>query len=657
MRLRPEAPRYPKVSAANDFAVRPPLVWIVDDSPLEAELVRRSLLPVFIAEIFTDAAAMLEHASRATTPDAIILDWEMPGISGIEVCHFLRTQPATQSIPILMLTVHRETRDLVQGLAAGADDFLPKPYSAAELSARISALVRGKVTRERADQAERDVHTLLMQFPEAVVSVDDKDCIVFVNLEAQRMLGADASSLQGKRLQALFDGAVFARAEGAGDQPVAIADVRRGDRVYSPVLRTYAGIDKHQTTYSFRDVTNDRRHDEERARLLARERDARREAETANRAKDEFLAVVSHELRTPLNAMVGWMQLLRSGTLPPERRAQALETVERNALAQKKLVEDILDISRIISGNLRLAKGTVDVAACVRASLDAIRPSADAKGLELDVAFGPDLAPIEGDVDRLQQMVWNLLSNAVKFTPRGGRVSVAVTREGGSVTVLVRDTGQGIPGAFLPHIFERFRQADTGTTRQHGGLGLGLAIVKSLANLHGGTIEADSAGPGSGATFSLRLPVSTGTEAMPGTRMTPTGVRSTGETPMVLTGTLCLVVEDNDDTRELVATLLRQQGARVSTAGTVAEALAEVEREEPSIVVSDIGLPVEDGYALARKLCRHPARAGGMRLLALTAFAATEDRARALEAGFDAFVPKPVDPSELISTIDRLTRE
>jgi signal transduction histidine kinase len=658
--VRPEG--IAKVSvAANEVVVRPQTgphrVWIVDDSPLEAELVRRSLLPVCEAELFTDAAAMLEHASRAVPPDAIILDWEMPGISGIEVCQFLRTQATTRSVPILMLTIHRETRDLVQGLAAGADDFLPKPYNAAELLARITALVRANRSRERADEAEGTVRALLMQLPEAVVSVDGDGRIVFVNLEAQRMLAIDArdaSALRGRPLRDLVDGLTVARIDRAADQAVTLPDVRVGDRTYAPVQRSYAGIDERQTTFSFRDVTGERRHEEERTRLLAREREARLEAEAANRAKDDFLAIVSHELRTPLNAMVGWLQLLRGSALPAERRGHALETVERNALAQKKLVEDLLDISRIISGNLRLAKSVLDVTACVRLAIDAIRPSADAKELELSVTFDTDVVPIEGDADRFQQMVWNLLSNAVKFTPKGGRVRVAVVREERHVAVRVTDSGQGIEPPFLPHIFERFRQADTGTTRLHGGLGLGLAIVKHLAELHGGTIEATSAGPGQGAEFSLRLPVASASDA----RHAPLAARApvSNSTLAALAGTTCLVVEDDEDTRELVATVLRQQGAVVATAQSVADAIHEVERARPDVVVSDIGLPTQDGYALARALRAHPACAAGTQLIALTSFVSPLDRERALAAGFHAFVPKPVDPRELVDTIGRLTR-
>jgi signal transduction histidine kinase/DNA-binding NarL/FixJ family response regulator len=645
------------IAASNEIVVRPAKVWIVDDSPLEAELVRRSLLPVCEAELFTDAAAMLEHASRAQAPDAIILDWEMPGISGIEVCQFLRTQAATRSVPILMLTIHSETRDLVQGLAAGADDFLPKPYNAAELSARVTALVRANRSRERADEAEGTVRALLMQLPEAVVSVDPDGRIVFVNLEAQRMLASvvrDSGTLKGRPLRELVEGLAVARVDRTADQAIALPDVQVGDRTYAPVQRSYAGIDERQTTFSFRDVTSERRHEAERTRLLAREREARLEAEAANRAKDDFLAIVSHELRTPLNAMVGWLQLLRGSALPAERRGHALETVERNALAQKKLVEDLLDISRIVSGNLRLASSTIDVTSCVGVAIDAIRPAADAKELKLDVTLDPGLAQIEGDPDRFQQMVWNLLSNAVKFTPKGGRVHVGVARRDEEVVVRVTDSGQGIEPHFLPHIFERFRQADTGTTRQHGGLGLGLAIVKHLAELHGGTIEATSAGRGHGARFSLRLPA----PAPDAARLTPI-TKAIGSTPRLalLQGTACLVVEDDADARELVATVLRQRGATVTTAASAAEAIREVERARPDVVVCDIGLPTDDGYAVARTLRAHAACVAGTRLIALTAFVSTDDRERALEAGFHGFVPKPVDPRELVDAIAQLTAD
>ncbi len=487
-------------------ASRLPIVWIVDDSPLEAELVRRSLVSLYHVEVFTDGASVIEQFANSPPPDAVILDWQMPGISGLEICRFLRSRPSTLSLPVLILTVHSETADLVRCLAAGADDFLSKPYNAAELSARIAALVRTKRMHERLESAERAVRALLMQLPEAVISVDSGGRVTFVNLEAQRMLSAAPSALIGRALADVLPEFSFDRESPVDEHPRPLPDVIVGDRIFAPAVRRYAGVDATDATLSFRDVTSDRRHEEERGRLLASEREARAQAEEASRAKDMFLATVSHELRTPLNAILGWTRLVREGVFDDAKRDRALESVERNALAQQKLIEDILDVSRIISGKLRLRSSSVDVPATIRAAADSVRPAADSKAIRVEMRLDGAIPSVLGDEDRLQQIVWNLLSNAVKFTPRGGSIAVDAGVDGDAIVVRVSDTGEGIAPDFLPHIFERFRQADNSTTRVHGGLGLGLSIVRHLVELHGGTIQVESAGRGQGATFTLRLP-------------------------------------------------------------------------------------------------------------------------------------------------------
>ncbi|HEY8076424.1 MAG TPA: ATP-binding protein [Labilithrix sp.] len=398
-----------------------------------------------------------------------------------------------------------------------------------------------------------------------------------------------------------------------------------------------------------RDVT-DMRHVEEDLRTALAELDS------AARMKDEFLATVSHELRTPLNAILGWVRMLRAGGLPEDKSARALETIERNAIAQTQLIEDLLDVSRIISGKLRLEIGAVDVAAVVENAIEAVRPSANAKHVHLERAIDPDAGPIQGDAERLQQVVWNLLTNAVKFTPPDGRVDVVVSRQAESVEIQVTDTGQGIPVEFVPHVFERFRQADGTSTRKHNGLGLGLAIVRHLVELHGGTVRAESAGPGTGASFSVILPIASerarAFERPPPLRLVAGANLSP---PSDVEGIRVLVVDDEPDARELLAAVLTSRKAKVTTAGSASDALRKLEQDLPDVLVSDIGMPGEDGYSLIQRVRALPAERGGRTpAVALTAYARVEDRTRALVAGFNMHVPKPVEPAELLAVLASL---
>jgi signal transduction histidine kinase len=389
---------------------------------------------------------------------------------------------------------------------------------------------------------------------------------------------------------------------------------------------------------------------EERERLLASERAARAEAERASRVKDEFVATLSHELRTPLNAIVGWTQILMRDTSEPERVRKGLEVIERNARAQAQMIDDLLDLSRIMAGKLRLALERLDLEDIVEYVIRSVQPAADAK----EIAITPILeagGPIQGDPARLQQVVWNLLSNAIKFTGARGAVQVWLRRVEGEVELTVSDTGQGIQPEFIEHVFERFRQQDTGAARRHGGLGLGLSITKQLVELHGGRIDAASDGEGRGATFTVRLP----TANVEPVRVAD--VRAPLETPPTLAGLRVLIVEDEPDARELVERLLQERGAQTTAVGSAAEALAAYEAAPPDVVVSDIGMPGEDGYAFIRKLRALELALGLGRTTpaaALTAFARREDRRRALLAGFQTHIAKPVDPLELVVVVASL---
>ncbi len=402
------------------------------------------------------------------------------------------------------------------------------------------------------------------------------------------------------------------------------------------------------------DISERRRVDEERQQLLEREQLARDQAETANRMKDEFIAVLSHERRTPLSAIMGWAEALRAGGLDHADQARALDTIVRSAKNQAQLVEDVLDVSRIIAGKLRLQMRSVELAEVVRAAVDTLRPAAESKDILLQVSVDPGAGQVSGDPDRLQQVVWNLLSNAIKFTPRAGRIEIKVERRAEQACVIVRDTGKGIRPEFMPYVFDRFRQADASITRTSGGLGLGLSIVRQLVEMHGGSVSAVSEGEDQGATFTVALP-----------RMTPPRAEAdvfTGDVldetapgaraQAVLAGIRVLLVDDVADVRDLISLVLTRKGAIVKAVGSAPEALQAIQEFGPHVLVSDIGLPGEDGYELMRKARLLPIESGGLvPAVALTAYAGAEDARRAMIAGYQMHVPKPVELSRLLQVI------
>jgi PAS domain S-box-containing protein len=414
--------------------------------------------------------------------------------------------------------------------------------------------------------------------------------------------------------------------------------------------------DGHQVLQcNIRDITDRKRAEEERTLLLA---SARAEADAANGLKDEFLATVSHELRTPLSAILGWSQMLVSGKLDEQESKRALETILRNARAQKEIIEDLLDISRIITGKLRLDIRSVEINSVIEAGVEGLRPAADARNIHLQTTIDPRIGPISADPDRLQQIIWNLLSNAIKFTPQGGRVEVRLQSVDSHVEIIISDTGQGIEPELLLHVFDRFRQSDSSTTRRHGGLGLGLSIVRQLVELHGGTVTAESPGAGAGTTFKVILPV-TSEEPDPNDIEKTSHPIIEGNSPTdsspSLDGLRVLVVDDERDSRELVAAALMVSGAEVASFGSAIEALEEMERQQFDVLVSDIGMPEMDGYWLIDKIRQLPAERGGrIPAVALTAYAGIEDRRRVLLAGYQMHIPKPVEPAELTSFLANL---
>ncbi len=391
--------------------------------------------------------------------------------------------------------------------------------------------------------------------------------------------------------------------------------------------------------------------EQEREKLLQRERTARKEAETANRIKDEFLAVLSHELRSPLNPILGWSRLLQDGKLDAAKTKQALATIERNAKLQAELIEDLLDVSRILQGKLSLTVNSVDLAATIKAAIETVRLAAEAKSIQVEMMLKPEVGLVSGDSTRLQQIVWNLLSNAVKFTPIGGRVEVQLEQIGPHAQISVNDTGKGISPSFLPYVFDYFRQEDGATTRKFGGLGLGLAIVRHLVELHGGTIEADSPGEGLGATFTVRLPL------MP-TQPSVNQASQLPETSLDLQGIQVLVVDDDTDSQDFVTFLLEQAGATVIAVGSARAAIAALIEFQPDVLLSDIGMPDINGYMLLQQVRVLPPEQGGNILaIALTAYAGELDQKQALSAGFQQHIAKPVDPAQLVKLIADLVQK
>ena len=510
----------------------------------------------------------------------------------------------------------------------------------------------------------------------AIFILDEHGKIVTWSVGAEAIKGYKPDEIIGKHFSIFYPEEDIQRDKPGYELKVA-AEVGRfedeGWRIRKDGSRFWANVvitalrDKEGTLRGFGKVTRDltdRKQAEEERLKLAREQVARAEAEAANRAKDEFLATVSHELRTPLNAIVGWGRMIRNTKMDEKGLAHALDIIERNAKLQAQLIDDLLDVSRIISGKLRLTVMPVELPPVIEAAVDVIRPAAEAKNIRLQVMLDSNAGLVSGDPDRLQQVIWNLLSNAVKFTQKGGRVQVTLEQLDSHVLITVSDTGKGIAPGFLPYVFDRFRQADSSITRLHGGLGLGLAIVRQLVDLHGGSVQAQSPGEGQGATFSVQLPViiahGSGRFAVNAEEANASSAAlqgSFGSSPS-LEGLSVLVVDDDPDARDLLTAILEERKAQVTTVASAAEAYETIEWLRPDVIISDIGMPGEDGYSLIRNVRLKEARdrQGWKPAIALTAHARVEDRMRALSAGYQAHVAKPVEPAELVAVIASLVR-
>jgi signal transduction histidine kinase len=586
----------------------------------------------------------------------ILLDVNMPIMDGFETAALIRGRTRSENTPIIFITAHGDETHVVRGYSLGAVDYILTPVVPEVLRAKVSVFV--ELFRKTAEVRRRAAQLhLLTQASLAINAAPSAEHILqLVADRGRQIVGARQAEVELR----LGDGRIHRAVSAAGG----VVEALGSHRTTPLVSREGARIG--QLRLAGRDDGAFCQADEDllvqlgQMASIAIQNTVYSEEREANRLKDEFLATVSHELRTPLTAMLTWATLLRDHRCDATMAARGVEVIERSAKAQAKLIDDLLDMSRIMTGKMRLSLRPLDLQAVVRGALESVSPAASAKSISLAAEMEPGTVDVAGDSDRLQQVMWNLLTNAIKFTPRGGRIEVRVRRGDTDVEVAVADTGAGIAPEFLPRVFDRFRQAESANTRMHGGLGLGLAIVRHLIDLHGGTVRAESEGRERGATFVVTLPHAREAAAMaasPGAPSAPTFVpvhpgaappRSTDE--LDLGGLRILVVEDDPDGCEAISLVLSGAGADVRTAPSARVALEITSRWVPDVLVSDIGLPDEDGHTLLRKI---RALGNDLPAVALTAYTRSQDRTRALAAGFAAHLGKPIEPHDLVAVVAR----
>ncbi len=644
-----------------------PRILVVEDDAKTRRVLELLLSPHWGVETAGDARVALEAVSQ-NPPDLVLTDLVLPGMDGFDFLRQLRAEAGGRTLPVIVISGLTEEADRLRALKAGANDYLIKPFSERELLLRVTTHLEMAFLRREASLRENEAQLrgILEGALDAVVGMDAGGLVIDWNHQAQAIFGYTREEAVGRRLSDLIIPPELRERHERGlekyletgegtllNRRVEVEGLKKdGTRIPIELAITVVkGWGFYRFNAFARDISDRRAAEAERNRLLE-------EAREANRMKDEFLAMLSHELRTPLSAIVGWAHMLRTGGLDAATVARAIETIDRNAKVQNQLIEDILDVSRIVAGKFHLDLRAVDLVRVIESACDTVSPTAAAKGVEVRPELAPEVrpcCPAIGDPDRLQQVVWNLLSNAIKFTPKGGRVTVELRRRDASseFEIVVGDTGAGIAPDFLPHIFERFRQAGTGT-RRHGGLGLGLSIVRHIVESHGGNVSATSAGEGEGSAFTVRLPIMDAAEEAQ--RVPPILREEAGldQAPR-LDGVRVLVVEDEADARHLLAAVLQKRGARVYMAATGAEALEVLQRERPDVLLSDIALQDQDGYELIKSVRRLPPDRGGrIPAAALTGYGRLEDRMRALSAGFQLHAAKPVEPAELVAVVASL---
>jgi PAS domain S-box-containing protein len=637
----------------RDASPARPRVLVVEDEAIVAKDIETC-----VARLGYEVAGRAKSASEAIRkaidgkPDVVLMDIRLEGEQdGVFAAREIRRHVCDAAV--VYLTAYADDDTLQRAKLTEPFGYILKPFDERELRTTIEMALYKHQMERRLRESEQWLAATLRSIGEGVLAADRDENVVFMNAAAESLTGWKQEEVAGRKLREVF------RLETEGDASDPVARARSEDGAVSRVDTVLLAKDRTPTAVeaiaapirdeqgrsagvvvALRDITERRRTEQQRSQMLAQEREA-------NRLKDEFLAMLSHELRTPLSSILGWLQLLESGELDASSIRRAFETIERNALRQLELIDELLDVARISSGQLWLDPRPILMATLVDSALDMVRPAAEAKALQIEFARAGS-GPVLGDPGRLMQVVANLLSNAVKFTPEGGRIQIGLRSTGGSVELTVQDSGEGISPEFVPHLFERFRQEDSSNTRTHGGVGLGLALVRRLVELHAGSIVGESAGKGRGATFTVRLPSATDTSPR---EEAPSGVGAR----VRLDGIRVLLVDDEADWRAVASSMLEAHGATVSTAAATADALAMLRREPADVLLADLQMPGEDGYSLIRSVrALPPAQGGTLPAVALTALARREDVERALAAGFQMHVAKPIDAARLAAVVAKL---
>jgi PAS domain S-box-containing protein len=705
--LRVQEDSYASKNSSINIEQESPLVLIIEDNKDMNRFLAETLAIKYRVATAYDGRAGLEKAFTLN-PDLILCDVMMPNISGDQLVHQIRRNTSLDDVPIIILTAKADDQLRIKLLQEGAQDYLMKPFLPEEMLIRVGNLIEIKLAREVLQESlstsheniaelagdialrKRDLQDALNRLREseewsrliveevkdyAIFALDSKGKVISWNSGAERIKGYKAEEIIGQHFSIFFGNEEAKSGKPDKQLKVAMAEgkieeeglrLRKdGSLFWANVTITTLKNDKGGVkgfSVIARDITEQKRIEEERAQLLIKEREARLLAEEASSAKDEFLATVSHELRTPLTAILGWTRMLNAGLLDQQNTARALETIERNAQLQSKIVEDILDVSRIITGKLRIEPSKQEIAPIIESAIEVIRPTAEAKNVQIEYTLGAIDGPVWGDPTRLQQIVWNLLSNAVKFTPNGGQVTIKLHQVKDRAEIIIKDTGEGITADFLPFVFDRFRQANSKITRIHGGLGLGLALVRHLVELHGGTIKAESEGINKGATFTVQLPIMVEIDVEKSRKEkiaenSEAKRREEIEAVPNLNRMRILIVEDDADTKDMLATILKEFGAEVESTNSVAEALESFSRWDFDMLISDIGLPDEDGYSLIEKIRNSGSNKSRIPAIALTAYARAEDKTKAISAGYQLHLAKPINLTELITAISTIAKQ
>lgn len=641
-------------------------ILLLEDSLLDTELIQANLTDGGIdcelvrVETRTEFVAALEKDSF----DLILSDYSLPSFDGISALEIART--TCPSVPFIFVSATLGEELAIETLKQGATDYVLK-----QRLERLAPVVH-RALREAKERLERKQVEAALQASEAKFRrLAESNVIGFVFWDVSgKITDANDAFLQmvGYTQEDLLAGKVrwdnMTPPEYHHLDERAIEEMKKFGGAYSPFEKEYICKDGSRVPILLGGTFLDESHDQGvsfvldltgRKKLENQLRQQAEELVQANRVKDEFLAVLSHELRSPLNPILGWAKLLRTRKLSEATTTRAIETIERNAQVQTQLIEDLLDVSRIMQGKITLNVCPVNLASTVEAAMETVRLAAEAKSIKIQSLIDSSIGLVSGDPNRLQQVVWNLLSNAIKFTPTGGRVSILLERDDFYAQIQVSDTGKGIGAEFLPYVFDYFRQADASTTRKYGGLGLGLAIVRHLVELHGGTVSATSPGEGLGATFTVKLPLLKGELGRKKDESDNSLHPSSSLANPSLDGLKVLVVDDDADSREFITVVLERCKADVTPVASASEAIQALDNYKPDVLVSDIGMPGEDGYMLMRKVrARSPEQGGTIPAAALTAYARAEDRTQAISAGFQIHLPKPVDPSELAVVVASL---